>query len=220
MAPIASAEASWVNCPHAKMRIRDRLVASIPQIEHFDMDELEVGCEGAHLKLLVVSDAFEQLRPLDRQRMVHLALKTELSSGAIHSLPQLQALTRAQWRSKVQRSRTSWVEERLRSAFDVAHLEILDVTNGHAIVGFHDGSKRALDPNGLELQLTIVSAAFEGLKPLARQQLVQAALGPELSSGVIHALPRMKTWTPTQWQASKANSTPQSASDNLKRQRT
>ena len=41
---------------------------------------------------------------------------------------------------------------------------------------------------------TIVSAAFAGQSPLARQRLVMAALAEELK-GPIHAL-TMETWTP------------------------
>merc|ERR1711915_979691 len=100
----------------------------------------------------------------------------------------------------------AWVEERLRSAIQaIEHLEVLDVTNGHAVVGFMDGSRRALDPNGLELQLTVVSDTFQGQRPLARQRLVQEALGPEILSGAIHALPRMKTWTSGQWRTAISN---------------
>jgi len=98
-----------------------------------------------------------------------------------------------------------WVEERVRSAVPrVERVDIVDVTNGHTVEGFEDGSGRALDPGGLELQLTVVSAAFEGMTLLARQRLVFSAFAPELSSGKIHALPRMKALTPLQWQTQLA----------------
>jgi acid stress-induced BolA-like protein IbaG/YrbA len=152
----------------------------------------------------MVSAAFEGMRMLDRQRLVHLALQAELASGAIHSL-QLRTWTPEQWRARAARGYLAWVDDRLRAAVPaVEHLDIKDCTNGHAIEGFLDGSGRALDPNGLELELTVVSQAFRDMRPLARQRLVSEALGPELVSGKIHALPRMKAWTPEQWQAKRA----------------
>merc|ERR1712050_361406 len=103
--------------------------------------------------------------------------------------------TPAQWCA----SGLKWVDERLRTAIpDLEHLEIVDVTNGHAVVGFSDGSRRALDPNGLELQLLLVSATFNNLRTIERHRMVSDALGPELVSGAIHALPRLKTLTPDQ----------------------
>lgn len=189
--------------------MRERLEAVIQGIEHFEAEDVGSGAaspcsaesgSGAHLRLTVVSSSFEGVRPLQRQRLVHIALESELASGAVHSLPDLRALTPTQWRQSICAARTRWVEERLRAAIpDLEHLRILDVTNGHAVVGFTDGSKRALDPNGLELELTVVSPSFRGLRLLQRQRLVNEALGPELVSGAIHALPRLKTWTPEQW---------------------
>mmetsp|Transcript_12610 Transcript_12610/g.36803 ORF Transcript_12610/g.36803 Transcript_12610/m.36803 type:complete len:231 (+) Transcript_12610:79-771(+) len=201
--------ATWANCPHAQEQFRKRLSTSIPVIELLEIEEAGAAngshCSGANPKLTIVSSSFEGLRPLMRQRLVHVGLHEELTSGAIHSLPDLQTLTPAQWRARKTRARLAWVEERLRSAIPaLEHLEIVDVTNGHAIVGFHDGSRRALDPDGLELQLLVVSPSFDGMRLLERQRLVSEALGPELVSGAIHALPRMKAWTPAQWCAARA----------------
>jgi len=198
-------ERSWVECPHVQARFRSQLEAAIPDIQHLEMDIECAACgDGADLTLLIVSDAFENYRPLDRQRLVFTALQVELSSGAIHSLQQLQTLTLAQWQLRRRKRHLAWVEERLREAVPIEHLEITDVTNGHAVEGFFDGSKRALDPTGLELQINVVSPAFEGRKLLDRQRLVADALEPELLSGKIHALPRMKAWTIAQWHAARA----------------
>merc|ERR1719436_1535958 len=140
---------------------------------------------------------------LERQRLVHVTLQAELASGAIHSL-QLRTWTPAEWRTRAARAHLAWVDDRLRAAVPgVERLEIKDCTNGHAIEGFLDGSRRALDPNGLELELTVVSKVFQGMRPLERQRLVSGALGPELLSGAVHALPRMKAWTPEQWDMKK-----------------
>lgn len=42
------------------------------------------------------------------------------------------------------------------------------------------------------------------MKSIDRTRLVTDALGPEIISGVIHALPRLKTLTPDQWEAATA----------------
>jgi len=206
----------------------------VPGIDHLEIEDVAAGTSsgcsadgrcGAHLRLTVVSGAFEGMRLLQRQRLVHTALQTELASGAVHSLPDLQALTPAQWLTKAVAAHLRWVDERLRGAIpNLSHLEIRDVTNGHAVVGFADGSRRALDPKGLELELTVVSTAFEGLRLLERHRMVGDALAPELTSGAVHALPRLKTWTPQQWQAKvvdgERSSAAADAGSPTKRQRT
>eukprot|EP00927_Polykrikos_kofoidii_P076803 TRINITY_DN7382_c0_g1_i1.p1 TRINITY_DN7382_c0_g1~~TRINITY_DN7382_c0_g1_i1.p1 ORF type:complete len:262 (-),score=37.86 TRINITY_DN7382_c0_g1_i1:392-1177(-) len=213
---------SWVLCPNAQAILKARLEALIPRIDRLEIESMRDeprasnlkvaagGCQnGADIKLTIVSWHFNDMSLLQRQRLVHIALAAELESGAIHSLPELRTLTPTQWRARQGHAHLAWVEDRLRSTISgIEHLEIVDVTNGHAVIGFHDGSKRALDPHGLELQLSVVSSAFNGVRPLDRQRLVGEALGPEVLSGAIHALPRMKTWTPAQWkdkQGSLAN---------------
>ncbi|CAE8635314.1 unnamed protein product [Polarella glacialis] len=94
----------------------------------------------------------------------------------------------------------TWVEERLRSALAIEVLQIQDLSDGHTATGFTDGSRRSQNPSGLELQLTIVSPAFDGLKLLDRQLLVTDALGPKLRSGAIHSLPSLRTFaTQEEW---------------------
>ncbi|CAE7942653.1 Bola1, partial [Symbiodinium sp. KB8] len=71
----------------------------------------------------------------------------------------------------------TWVRERLqRSIPDIRHLEVEDVSDGHTVQGFADGSGRAQDPNGRELKVLIVSSAFDSLSPVQRQRLVHKAL--------------------------------------------
>ena len=70
---------------------------------------------------------------------------------------------------------------RIRAALPDAQVELEDLT------GTADHWKA-----------TIVSAAFAGQSPLARQRLVMAALAEELK-GPIHAL-TMETWTPDEAQ--------------------
>lgn len=50
---------------------------------------------------------------------------------------------------------------------------------------------------GCSLELEIVSAHFEGLTPVKRQQAVYACLAPHIESGALHAV-TMKTMTPAQ----------------------
>ena len=45
---------------------------------------------------------------------------------------------------------------------------------------------------------TIVSAAFEGMRPIARHQRVYATLGERMKTDEVHAL-SMKTFTPTEY---------------------
>lgn len=59
-----------------------------------------------------------------------------------------------------------------------------------------------LEGDGQHFFATIVSASFEGKRPIARHQLVYAALGDRMREE-IHAL-SMKTLTPAEWQAARA----------------
>merc|ERR1712217_38768 len=95
-----------------------------------------------------------------------------------------------------------WAYDSVRLAIpDITHLDIRDVSNGHTATGFTDGSQRSLNPKGLELRIVVVSMVFEGKKLLQRQRLVNKALQAELHSGLVHSLPFLKTWTPSEWQA-------------------
>ena len=47
---------------------------------------------------------------------------------------------------------------------------------------------------------TIVSAEFEGKRPIARHQRVYATLGERMKTDEVHAL-SMKTFTPAEWAA-------------------
>jgi acid stress-induced BolA-like protein IbaG/YrbA len=57
-----------------------------------------------------------------------------------------------------------------------------------------------LQGDGRHWFATIVSQAFEGLRPIARHQRVYATLGERLKTDEVHAL-SMKTLTPTEWTA-------------------
>jgi acid stress-induced BolA-like protein IbaG/YrbA len=54
-----------------------------------------------------------------------------------------------------------------------------------------------LSGDGHHFEALIVSDAFEGKRPVARQQLVYAALQEKISSGELHAI-SLKTLTPNE----------------------
>ncbi|WP_198969551.1 BolA family protein [Xylophilus sp. ASV27] len=56
----------------------------------------------------------------------------------------------------------------------------------------------ALEGDGRHWFATIVSAAFEGQRPIQRHQQVYATLGRRLQTDEVHAL-SMKTYTPAEW---------------------
>lgn len=55
-----------------------------------------------------------------------------------------------------------------------------------------------LEGDGRHWFATIVSPAFEGLRPIQRHQRVYATLGRKIHTDEVHAL-SMKTYTPAEW---------------------
>ena len=55
-----------------------------------------------------------------------------------------------------------------------------------------------VEGDGRHWYATLVSSAFEGLRPIQRHQRVYATLGNRIKSGEVHAL-SMKTFTPAEW---------------------
>ncbi len=56
----------------------------------------------------------------------------------------------------------------------------------------------ALEGDGRHWFATIVSAEFEGMRPIQRQQRVDQTLGRKMHTDAVHAL-SMKTLTPAEW---------------------
>jgi acid stress-induced BolA-like protein IbaG/YrbA len=54
--------------------------------------------------------------------------------------------------------------------------------------------------DGRHFDITVVSAQFEGQRPVKKQQMVYAALNEKIADGTIHAV-MMKTLTPSEWQS-------------------
>ena len=61
-----------------------------------------------------------------------------------------------------------------------------------------------LEGDGRHWYATIVSAEFEGKRPIARHQRVYATLGSKILTDEVHAL-SMKTFTPAEWAAVQAD---------------
>ena len=55
-----------------------------------------------------------------------------------------------------------------------------------------------LEGDGRHWFATIVSARFEGQRPVQRQRMVYATLGDKMHTDEVHAL-SMKTFSPTEW---------------------
>lgn len=59
-----------------------------------------------------------------------------------------------------------------------------------------------LQGDGRHWYAVIVSAEFEGKRPIARHQRVYATLGEKMARDEVHAL-SMKTFTPAEWAAAQ-----------------
>ncbi len=63
--------------------MKEKIAASIENIHHLEANDLSDGC-GAKFEVIVVSDTFEGVGLLDRQRRINDILKEEMKS--IHAL--------------------------------------------------------------------------------------------------------------------------------------
>ncbi len=60
----------------------------------------------------------------------------------------------------------------------------------------------AVEGEGCNFSVRVVSDAFEGLSPVKRQQKVLAAVREPLATGALHAI-SMKVYTPGEWDREK-----------------
>jgi len=92
----------------------------------------------------------------------------------------------------------SVIEQKLMSAFEPSHLEVINESNNHNV------------PPGSEshFKVVIVAKAFEEERLIKRHRLVNAVLSEELAEK-IHAL-ALHTYTESQWQAMNADKVPSS----------
>jgi len=61
------------------------------------------------------------------------------------------------------------------------------------------GARVQVTGDGSHFIATVVTAAFEGLGQVKRQQMVYGTLGDRITSGAIHAL-SIKAYTPAEWE--------------------
>tara|TARA_R110000823_G_scaffold91174_3_gene201101 strand:+ start:19883 stop:20119 length:237 start_codon:yes stop_codon:yes gene_type:complete len=57
-----------------------------------------------------------------------------------------------------------------------------------------------VEGEGANYNIEAIGDAFEGLRPVQKQQLVYAALSENIADGSIHAV-NIRTYTTTEWQA-------------------
>lgn len=69
-------------------------------------------------------------------------------------------------------------------------------------VGLPDAEYIAVEGDGGKFNATVVHAAFDGMRAVAKQQKVYALLQAHITSGAIHAL-SMRTLTPEEWRKAK-----------------
>ncbi len=61
--------------------------------------QVQVGIDGNHVSLVVVSDAFNELSAVKRQQKVYAALARQIASGAIHAV-HMKTLTPDEWQAQ------------------------------------------------------------------------------------------------------------------------
>jgi BolA protein len=91
------------------------------------------------------------------------------------------------YRGLVYMSRQQLIESRLREAFPLQHLDVQNESHMHSA------------GQDTHFKLVVVSAAFAGLRPVARHQKIYALLQDEMSRG-LHAL-ALHLYTPEEWAA-------------------
>ncbi|MEQ3695817.1 MAG: BolA/IbaG family iron-sulfur metabolism protein [Pseudomonadales bacterium] len=74
-------------------QVKEIVVAAFPEAQ------VEVGRDGSHYSIRVVSETFAGMTPVKKQQSVYACLNEHIASGALHAL-HIQALTPAQWAAK------------------------------------------------------------------------------------------------------------------------
>ena len=66
---------------------------------HFEDAHIEIGGDGHHFDLLIVSDKFTGLMPVKKQQLVYAAINDKIADGSMHAV-NMKLFTHAQWASK------------------------------------------------------------------------------------------------------------------------
>lgn len=69
-------------------------------VEHTLPDaQVEVGVDGNHASVMVVSDAFDGLSAVKRQQKVYAALSGQIADGTIHAV-HMKTFTPSEWQQQ------------------------------------------------------------------------------------------------------------------------
>lgn len=63
-----------------------------------------------------------------------------------------------------------------------------------------DGARATVTGDGSKFEALVISAAFSGLSPVKKHQMVYRVFSEELASGAMHAL-SIKAYTPEEWES-------------------
>jgi acid stress-induced BolA-like protein IbaG/YrbA len=75
----------------------------------------------------------------------------------------------------------------------------MDSAGVEALINAHlDDCEVTVQGEGSHYEILVISEVFAGLRPVAKQQLIYAALGDQIADGTIHAV-NIRTFTPEQW---------------------
>lgn len=67
---------------------------------------------------------------------------------------------------------------------------------------FPEAEEIQVQGEGAKFTVTVVSDRFEGMRPVAKQQLVYGPLNPQIATGAIHAV-TMRLFTKEEWRKAK-----------------
>lgn len=70
------------------------------------------------------------------------------------------------------------------------------------VAAFPEADEVQVQGEGAKFTVTVVSERFEGMRPVAKQQLVYAPLNPHIASGDIHAV-TMRLFTREEWRKAR-----------------
>lgn len=64
-----------------------------------EAEHIEVSGDGSHFNLLIVSHAFEGLRPVKKQQLVYALLNEKITDGSLHAV-NMMTLTPAEYAAR------------------------------------------------------------------------------------------------------------------------
>ncbi len=74
-------------------QIKTLVEAKVPE------SEVQVGIDGSHINLLVVSPTFRGMSPVKKQQLVYSALSESIAEGTIHAV-HMKTLTPEEWQQQ------------------------------------------------------------------------------------------------------------------------